>query len=303
MPGRRDRNLRQGDINEEYGLFMLRLLGAVAPVPRTEDVGIDVFLTLLHEEGRTFFAGKTCVVQLKSDSVPTISFPARGAGQGFSEFQWLRGLEYPLFFAQVSVGTTLRLYSSNRLLAWFIDNADADSVSVCFDAGREAAAVLGGAAACVWLGEPIVSMTVEEAGVADTRASRVEAISQWVSILNENLQNAALGMFLEATWHTNAAPVTINRHIPTREPTSEESEFIMREAALRLTRLFVERLYHGEEADLEHLMGLLLALGRDCRAFTFDDQHQHFATDNIEHMAARRQAYRREIERQGGVHG
>ena len=41
MPGERDGNIRSGDIKEDLGMLLLKGIAAVAPVPRTEDVGID----------------------------------------------------------------------------------------------------------------------------------------------------------------------------------------------------------------------------------------------------------------------
>lgn len=303
MPGRRNRNLRLGDLNEEYGLFMLRLLGAVAPVPRTEDVGIDVFLTLLHEDGPTFFAGKTCVVQLKSNSMETIPFSAREEGGGPSEFDWLKGLEYPLLFGRVSVGTPLKLYSSNNLRAWLIDNPNARAVTVCFEVAREVGPNADGTPACIWLGSPIATLTVEEAANSETRASRIELLSQWIDVLSENIQNSAFGVFLEATWQENGLPLLNARRILAREPTEEESQVIMRDVGIRLMRLFQERIYHAEETDLEHLLGLLVALDRDCTAVTFGEAHQRFAQQSIERLAARRQEYRRTRAQQGVANG
>src|SRR5208282_3293121 len=51
MPGVRDRNLRSGDLHEELGLLLLRMVALVAPVPRQEDVGTDAFATLVRPDG------------------------------------------------------------------------------------------------------------------------------------------------------------------------------------------------------------------------------------------------------------
>src|SRR5689334_5247257 len=51
MPGVRDRNLRSGDLQEGLGIFLLKAVALVAPVPRPEDVGNDAFATLIRPEG------------------------------------------------------------------------------------------------------------------------------------------------------------------------------------------------------------------------------------------------------------
>lgn len=51
MPVRRGKNLRSGDLAEQLGLYLIQSLSLVAPVPRTEDVGIDIVCTLLRDGG------------------------------------------------------------------------------------------------------------------------------------------------------------------------------------------------------------------------------------------------------------
>ena len=46
----RDRNLRSGDLHEELGIFLLKGVALVAPVPRQEDVGNDAFATLFPKQ-------------------------------------------------------------------------------------------------------------------------------------------------------------------------------------------------------------------------------------------------------------
>lgn len=49
MPATRGINLRSGDLAEQLGLFLLQTVSLTAPVPRTEDVGIDVISTLIRK--------------------------------------------------------------------------------------------------------------------------------------------------------------------------------------------------------------------------------------------------------------
>lgn len=293
MPGNRYKSFRSGDLNEEFGMFMLRLLGAVAPVPRTEDVGVDAFLTLLHDEGPFLSAGRTCMVQLKSDSVDTVTFAARRDGQrGISEFEWLKRLSYPVFFARVSVGQPLRIYTSNELLGWMTSHPLAKQVAVCFSPERRRSPEDDEDGHVVYLGTPILTVSLEDAGSPDVRSSCVQILDSWISLLTENLVTMTVGMVLGATWKTNEPLNAVARHIDPREPDPDLSETILLNAAKSLMPLVIERLYHGEEADLNHISGLLEAIDRDSPRFTFDTNHREFVKKNVEQLRGHRQRYR-----------
>jgi hypothetical protein len=72
MPGMRDKNLRSGDLNEDFGIYLLKQIALVAPIPRQEDVGNDAFVTLIRPEGsRRLIPDLSFLVQLKSASAVT----------------------------------------------------------------------------------------------------------------------------------------------------------------------------------------------------------------------------------------
>jgi len=74
MSGRRSRNLREGDLEEGIGLDLLRGFSAVAPVPRTEDTGVDAVCTLLKPAGQFLIAEDSFLVQIKAASVRVVEF-------------------------------------------------------------------------------------------------------------------------------------------------------------------------------------------------------------------------------------
>ncbi len=112
MPGMRDRNLRSGDLHEELGIFLLKTVALVAPVPRQEDVGNDAFATLIRPEGsRRLIPDLSFLVQLKSASVTSVAYTTT------DEMAWISALESPLFIgrvdlkqARIELFTTLRLH-------------------------------------------------------------------------------------------------------------------------------------------------------------------------------------------------
>lgn len=112
MPGMRDRNLRSGDLHEELGIFLLKTVALVAPVPRQEDAGTDAFATLTRPEGsRRLLPDVSFLVQLKSTSLASVSYTTP------DEMAWIRELDSPLFIgrvdlkqARIELFTTLRLH-------------------------------------------------------------------------------------------------------------------------------------------------------------------------------------------------
>lgn len=112
MPGMRDRNLRSGDLHEELGIFLLKAVALVAPVPRQEDGGIDAFATLIRPEGtRRLIPDLSFLVQLKSQSEASVGYTSPDA------MAWIRALDSPLLIgrvylkqARIELFTTLRLH-------------------------------------------------------------------------------------------------------------------------------------------------------------------------------------------------
>ena len=95
VPARRGKNFRSGDLAEQLGLYLLQSMALVAPVPRTEDVGIDVVCTLISEYDQySYLAEDSFYVQIKSDSIREIEYSD-------VEVQWLTNLKLPLFVAVV----------------------------------------------------------------------------------------------------------------------------------------------------------------------------------------------------------
>ena len=75
MPGSADRNLRKAAYQEDLGVVSLSAFCAVAPVPRPQDVGVDVVCTLLRPDGsRRLVAEESFYVQLKADSKNSVGY-------------------------------------------------------------------------------------------------------------------------------------------------------------------------------------------------------------------------------------
>ena len=69
------KNLRAGDIAEQLGIMLLQSVALVAPIPRTEDVGIDAVVTLIRDfDSYRYLAEDSFFVQIKAKSVNSILF-------------------------------------------------------------------------------------------------------------------------------------------------------------------------------------------------------------------------------------
>ncbi len=108
MVGRRGRNLREGDLTEGIALELLRSFSAVAPVPRTEDTGIDAICTLLEPCNQILRADSSFLVQIKSASVRILEYHDEA-------YNWLFELQIPIFIASVSrKDAEIKLYTMQR---------------------------------------------------------------------------------------------------------------------------------------------------------------------------------------------
>jgi len=125
MPAFRSKNLRSGDLAEQLGFLLLQSVVLVAPVPRTDDVGIDVVCTLLRTfDSKRWIAEDSFFVQIKSASVPLISFKKE-------EVKWLYDLDLPFFIASADRKLGLvKLYCAHRLFDAFITNHDRKSLKI-----------------------------------------------------------------------------------------------------------------------------------------------------------------------------
>jgi hypothetical protein len=110
MPGKLDSNLRRGNFQEEPGVLLLRSFCAVAPVPRTEDMGVDVVATLLERKNsRVLIAKENFLMQLKASSIPRILYEG-------DSLKWLLNLKIPFFIGSVNLKkASISIYTTHRV--------------------------------------------------------------------------------------------------------------------------------------------------------------------------------------------
>lgn len=117
MAGRRHKDFRSGDLNEELGTLLLKAVAAVASVPRPEDVGIDAVATLLCEGPHDLLVAEdSFFVQFKSSSARTIIYRDH-------EVRWLERLKLPYFIGSVRKhDSAMDLFATHRLSQAILEN-------------------------------------------------------------------------------------------------------------------------------------------------------------------------------------
>ena len=87
------KDFRSGNLNEDLGLLLLKTISFVAPVPRTEDVGVDAVCTLHRQEGKLLFAEDSFWLQLKSRN--SVRMSENKITYNTERCEWLKTLRLP----------------------------------------------------------------------------------------------------------------------------------------------------------------------------------------------------------------
>ncbi|WP_426791762.1 hypothetical protein [Sphingobacterium sp. WOUb80] len=128
MPAFKGINLRSGDIAEQLGLFLLQSLALVAPIPRTEDIGVDAVVTLLRKfDKKKFIAEDSFLIQIKSASEERIIY-------NNDQVEWIKSLELPLFFGLVNRQTSsIQIFSTHALTDAIVTNPEFKTLEMVFN--------------------------------------------------------------------------------------------------------------------------------------------------------------------------
>jgi len=199
MPGIRDRNLRSGDLHEELGLFLLRSVALVAPIPRQEDVGNDAFATLIRPEGsRRLIPDVSFLVQLKAASVSEVSY------SGPDEIAWITNLEIPLLIGRVDLKkASISLFSTQRVHHILLEQSY-DEIRLVFDRGDEIGEITRSRA--VNLGRAVHTWSVADLDERDFIARTFSILRPHVESLRQNRLLRDLRYQKVLKWETGQPP-------------------------------------------------------------------------------------------------
>lgn len=198
MPARRGRNLRKGDLAEEVGLTILQNLSLVAPIPRTEDVGIDGVVTLLeYLDINCDIATKSFFVQIKAKSKKEITYKNE-------EVDWLFNLELPFFIAVVDRSKLkLELYCCHRISEAAFKGQDFKEVNLIFDDYDESTFLESDNN--IPIGPPIMSISMQESVSQDARDEFVKVCRPHILWASDNIKLREAGVIYDLSWKEKEA--------------------------------------------------------------------------------------------------
>ena len=202
MPAVRGKNLRSGDIVEQLGLLLLQNLALVAPVPRTEDVGVDAVVTLLEElDAYRLVATDSFFVQIKSGSVKEVAYKAE-------QVKWLFDLELPFFIASVNKSnSSVDLYCCHRLSDAYITNKKRKEIIIRFDVEENGDHFIESGNKFVHVGPPILSWDIDDASKGNEFRDKFNLICRkHILSAKESLNTRRVGWVENIYWKTNEVP-------------------------------------------------------------------------------------------------
>src|SRR6266436_144320 len=112
-PGSLAINLHEGSRSEYLAQYVFRSFGTAIPVPRQEDTGLDIYCTLLEQEGRLAWPQAYYSVQVKSKMEPWVI-------NGRNAVRWFIEHPMPIFLCivQKAEARILIYHTTPRFAAW-----------------------------------------------------------------------------------------------------------------------------------------------------------------------------------------
>jgi hypothetical protein len=206
MTAKHGANFRGGYLSEDLGILFLKSICFVAPVPRTEDVGIDAVCTLYRKEKGLLFAEDSFLVQLKSSSKPKIEY-------NVEQVQWLKTLKLPFFIGIVEKEEPeLKLYCLNDLNGALIANPS--KIIINFPKNNSRTGSLESDKGEIWkieipLSEPLVSLTWDDIRPSKSlqRNNVYEVLKAYLPLGMMNIESrSSAGNWREINWSTDKLP-------------------------------------------------------------------------------------------------
>lgn len=205
MPARRGKNFRSGDLAEQLGLYLLQSVALVAPVPRTEDIGIDVVCTLISEYDQySYLAEDSFYVQIKSGSVREIEYSDVGV-------QWLTNLKLPLFVAVVDKAETkVSIYTCKRLYDAIALKKDRKEIKLILAENKNENIfdLVDEEQTDIFLGPPIVEWKLSNLMNEETTLF-FNVMKEHIRIIHEAMELYTIGCGTSYVWKTNEMPERI----------------------------------------------------------------------------------------------
>ncbi|WP_339169071.1 hypothetical protein MKX75_07400 [Paenibacillus sp. FSL R5-0341] len=205
MPVKRGKNFRSGDLAEQLGIYMIQSLALVAPIPRTEDVGIDVVATLLRDDNKySYVAEDSFYIQIKSSTVNKVEYEEEGV-------KWLYDLKLPFFIATVDREISMiKLYSTKRIFDAFAINKDRRKINIILEEEEKVKIYdfVDSNIEDIYTGAPIIEWSVNEL-MTDEKEVRERfyiILKEHIRIIQESMELHEIGLGSTYLWETNKLP-------------------------------------------------------------------------------------------------
>ena len=208
VPARRGKNFRSGDLAEQLGLYLLQSMALVAPVPRTEDVGIDVVCTLISEYDQySYLAEDSFYVQIKSGSIREIEYSD-------VEVQWLANLKLPMFVAVVDkVEMMVSIYTCKRLYDAIALKKDRKEIRLILSENKNENVfdLVDQEQTDIFLGCPIFEWKLSDLMNEEVRIKTLffNVMQEHIRIIREAMELYMIGCGTSYVWKTNEMPERI----------------------------------------------------------------------------------------------
>lgn len=201
MPATRGKNFRSGDLAEQLGLFLLQSVSLVAPIPRTEDVGIDVVCTLIQEFNQyNFIAANSFYVSIKSSNIKSINFQEH-------EVKWLANLELPFMIASVDKKEgTIELYCVHRLYNAFATNHNRNSITLHLAdlPSDQDPDFVPQNENNIYIGPCIMKWSLDTLNTDSNFQSKFfNIVKKHIDVAKNNIQTYSIGFIEDFIWETN----------------------------------------------------------------------------------------------------
>jgi len=223
VPGSFAVNAKEGSRSEILADYLFSRWGAVTPVRRTDDFGIDLYCTLFDQIGKGAAVRDYFSVQVKSGLIPwEFKTP--------EQVRWLLEYPTPLFLACVDkkkltvavyhVMVRFLLRSLSVAGSLVLEPADADNA--------DSLGGIGGVLGRYMLPAPVVKATVDDM-MDDARMEQLSNVFQkWVSLERENCELAQRGLLrfrIPLPYRVNETPASSVYEMGNAAP---QDEFIKR---------------------------------------------------------------------------
>jgi hypothetical protein len=232
MPGLQWAPFWEGNRAELFATYVLSSVAAVVGVPRQVDFGLDLLCTLTRQDGNALYAGRAFGVQVKSAGSPEARYGGLkdGAWKKY-EIDWLYGQDLPMLLCTVDLQQwRVSLYSVTRM--WWVrwkmgipgEIILVPSMELGADASRTESSRYprqelplasdgtrpgDGYSYRVPLGQPVVSVSLDQEDTRERRDNVRECLDRWVHLESRNVRHYQMKVpYTEEwmEWTPNTAP-------------------------------------------------------------------------------------------------